>query len=145
MYSCNTMGYHFRYVDDLFKVIIATLKKVSDLENLSTNIQNTTTNNYNGLLNKLHQRNFYSPQGRPPYLAPMIRYALHLSYTSLQVYRLLLGKLPVSSLPLLSKIQQGGVDVLKGLKKRCEKGSFSRDCVLMIDKMDLQKSVQYQS
>lgn len=75
----------------------------------------------------------------------MIRYALHLSYTSLQVYRLLLGKLPVSSLPLLSKIQQGGVDVLKGLKKRYEKGSFSRDCLLMIDKMDLQKSVQYQS
>ena len=42
----------------------------------------------------------------------MIWYALHLHYTSLQVSRLF----PMLSLPLLDKIQQGGVDVLKALK-----------------------------
>ena len=49
------------------------------------------------------------------------------------------------SLPLLNKIQQGGVDALKALKTVHEKGSFSCDCILMIDEMYLQKSAQYQS
>ena len=49
------------------------------------------------------------------------------------------------SLPLLNKIQQGGVDALKELKTLHEKGSFSCDCILMIDEMYLQKSPQYQS
>ena len=49
------------------------------------------------------------------------------------------------SLPLLDKIQQDGVDALKGLKTVHEKGPFSCDCILMIDKMYLQKSAQYQS
>ena len=48
-------------------------------------------------------------------------------------------------LPLLDKIQQGGVDALKALKIVHEKGSFSCDCILMIDEMYLQKSPQYQS
>ena len=56
----------------------ATLKKVSYLENFPAYIRNTATDNYNKLLNELNQRNFYKPQGRPPYSASMIRYALHL-------------------------------------------------------------------
>ena len=111
----------------------ATLKKVSYLENFPAYIQNTATDNYNELLNELNQRNFYKPQGRPPYSASMIRYALHLRYTSLQAYRLLLEKFPMQSLLLLHKIQRGGVDALKALKALYEKGSFSRDCILMID------------
>ena len=43
----------------------------------------------------------------------MIWYTLHLRYTSLQSNRLLLEKLQMLSLPLLNKIQQGGVDALK--------------------------------
>ena len=111
----------------------ATLKRVSYLENFPAYIQNTATDNYNELLNELNQRNFYKPQGRPPYSASMIRYALHLRYTSLQAYRLLLEKFPMQSLLLLHKIQRGGVDALKALKALYEKGSFSRDCILMID------------
>ena len=49
------------------------------------------------------------------------------------------------SLPLLDKIQQGGVGALKALKIVHEKASFSCDCILMIDEMYLQKSAQYQS
>ena len=45
----------------------------------------------------------------------------------------------------LNKIQQGGVDVLKALKALYAKGSFSRDCILMIDGMYLEKYAQYQS
>ena len=57
----------------------------------------------------------------------------------------LLEKFPMLSLPLLNKIQQGGVDALKALKTVHEKGSFSCDCILMIDEMYLRKSAQCQS
>ena len=48
-------------------------------------------------------------------------------------------------LALLTKIQQGGADMLNVLKTIHEKGSFSCDCILMIDETYLQKSAQYQS
>ena len=54
----------------------------------------------------------------------MIRYALHLRYTSLQAYRLLLEKSPMLSLSLLNNIRQGGVDALKALKTLYEKAPF---------------------
>ena len=57
---------------------------------------------------------------------------LTFSYTSLQAYRLLLENFPMPSLSLLNKIQQGSVDALKALKTLYEKGSFSRNCILMI-------------
>ena len=49
------------------------------------------------------------------------------------------------SFSLLNKIQQGGVDALEVLKTLYEKGSFSRDSILMTDEMYLQKFAQYQS
>ena len=75
----------------------------------------------------------------------MIRYALHLSDTSLQAYRLFFERFPMPYLSLLKKIQQGGVDMLNVLKALHEKGSFSCDCILMIDEMYLRKYTQYQS
>ena len=75
----------------------------------------------------------------------MIWYAFHFCYTSRQVNRLLLEKVPMLSLLLFNKIQQGRVDALKALKTVHEKGSFSFDCILMIDEVYLQKSAQYQS
>ena len=54
----------------------------------------------------------------------MIRYALHLRYTSLQAYRLLLEKSSMLPLSLLNNIQQGGVDALKALKTLYEKAPF---------------------
>ena len=38
-------------------------------------------------------------------------------------------------LSLLNKIQQGGADMSNVLKTLHEKGSFSCDCILMIDEM----------
>ena len=55
----------------------------------------------------------------------MIRYALHLRYTSLQAYRLLLEKPSMLSLSLLNNIQQGGVDALKALKIFMKRFLFS--------------------
>ena len=75
----------------------------------------------------------------------MIWYALYLRYTLLQANRSLLEKFPMLPLPLLHKIQQGGVDALKALRTVHEKGSFFCDCILMIDEMYLQKSALYQS
>ena len=75
----------------------------------------------------------------------MIRYTLHLRYTSLQVYRLFFERFPISYLSLPNKIQQDGVGMLHVLKTLHEKGSFSYDCILMIDEMYLRKSAQYQS
>ena len=54
----------------------------------------------------------------------MIRDALDLRCTSLQVYRLLLEKSSVLSLSFLNNIQQGGVDALKALKTLYEKVPF---------------------
>ena len=51
----------------------------------------------------------------------------------------------MSSLSVLNKIQHSGVDALKALKTLYEKGSFFRDCNVMIDEMYLKKSAQYQS
>ena len=80
-----------------------TVKKVTYLENFPEYIRNTATDNYNGLLNELSQRNLYKPQGRPPY-ASVIRYALHLRCTSLQAYKLFFERFPMSYLLLLNKI-----------------------------------------
>ena len=55
----------------------------------------------------------------------MIRYALHVRYTSLQANRLLLlQRSSMLSLSLLNNIQQGVVDVLKGLRTLYEKAPF---------------------
>ena len=67
-------------------------------------------------MNELNQRDFYKRPARPPYLSPVIRYALHLRCMSLQAYRLLLEKSLMLSLSQLNNIQQRGVDALKALK-----------------------------
>ena len=54
----------------------------------------------------------------------MIRYALHLWYTSLQAYKLLLERFPMPSISLLNKIHQGSVDSLKALKRLRETGAI---------------------
>ena len=56
--------------------------------------------------------------------------------------QVLLEKFPMLSLPLLDKIPNGVAEAFKIVHK---KGSFSCDCILMIDQMYLQKSAQYQS
>ena len=87
----------------------------------------------------------YQAKGRPPYSSATIRFALHLRYTSLQSYKLLLEKFPLPSISTLHRIQAGGVDSLKGAKKLREKGHISSDVILMVDEMFLQKEASYQS
>ena len=48
----------------------------------------------------------------------------------------------MSSISLLNKIQQGGVDSLKVLR---EKGGISTDLILIVDEMYLHKAAQYQA
>ena len=60
---------------------------VSFLENVPSYIGNFAIENHNEILEKITQRQFYKPKGRPPYSATMIRYALHLRYTLFQAYK----------------------------------------------------------
>ena len=87
----------------------------------------------------------YKPKGRPPYSSNMIRFALHLRYTSFQAYKLLLEKFPLPSISTLNKIQKGGVDALKAVKKLLDEGHMSSDVILMVDEMFLQKGTSYQA
>ena len=89
-----------------------TPKKVTYLENFPAHIRNTATNNYNELLNEFNQRNFYKPQGRPPY-ASVIRYALHLRHTSLQANRLFFESFPMLYLSLLNKVEQVRINYIE--------------------------------
>ena len=49
------------------------------------------------------------------------------------------------SISLLNKIQQGGVDSLKGLKVLQEKGEISTDLILLVDEMHFHKAAQYEA
>ena len=73
------------------------------------------------LLNEMLDISNYQAKRRPPYSSAMIRFALHLRYTSLQSYKLLLEKFPLPSISTLHRIQAGGVDSLKAAKKLREK------------------------
>ena len=104
-----------------------------------------TEENSNSLLEEMKRRMHFKPKGRPPYSSAMIRYALHLRYTSLQAYKLLLENFPLPSISLLHKIQQGGVESLKSVALLRKRGEISSDCVLMVDEMYLQKGTSYQA
>jgi hypothetical protein len=121
----------------------AKLKRISMLENFPTYMRNVAEENIYSIMNELRKRQHYKPQGRPPFSAELIRYALLLRYTSAQAYKLLLDKFPLPSFSLLQNLQKGGVDSVKAAKILNEKGEISKDIVLMADEMYLQKSSQY--
>ena len=60
-------------------------------------------------------------------------------------YTLVFERFPMPYLSLLNEIQKGGVDHVNCVKTLHEKGSFSCDCILMINEMYLRKPAQYQS
>ena len=94
----------------------AKLKRISMLINFPSYIGNTAVENHNSILKEPKERQFYRPNCRTPYSAEMIRYSLHLRYTSLQAYKLIIGKFPMPSISLLNRIHQ-----LKALKPLREK------------------------
>ena len=95
------------------------------------------------LMEELQRRQHYKPQGRPPYSAEMIRFALLVRYTSAQVYKILLQHFPFPTFSLLSKLKSSNVDAIKAAQLLREKDAISQDIVLMADEMYLQKCVQY--
>ena len=88
---------------------------------------------------------YYEPQGRLKFSSILKRFALMLRYSSCQTYKRLLRELPLPSTSVLKKLTSGEVDLLKVAKLLLEKQTVFSDCVLIIDEMYLQKSVQYHS
>ena len=125
----------------------ATLTRFSQLNNFPNAIRvvSEETECSRSLLNEMLDISNHQAKGRPPYSSAMIRFALHMRYTSLQSYKLLLEKFPLPSISTLHRIQAGGVDSLKAAKKLPEKGHISSDVILMVDEMFLQKEASYQS
>ena len=112
------------------------------LENLPSHIR-TKANEANSVLEELNEIKHFKPQGRPVYSASTIRWALLLRHTSPQAYRMLLEKLPLPSFALLQKIKHGGLDAIKAVQRLLKQQSVSKDCVLLVDEMYLQKALQY--
>ena len=108
------------------------------LENFASYVRNKGTE-FNGILEELNNIQFYKPKGHPKYSTRLIRFALQLRYNSSQTCRLLLEQLPLPFLSLLRKLASGRVDAVKVIKMLLENGSISEDCVLIVDKMYLQK------
>ena len=57
---------------------------------------NVSENEYS-LLEELREIQFWKSKGGPPFSADVIRYTVHLRYTSLEAYKLLLNKFLLSS------------------------------------------------
>ena len=118
------------------------LDRYSILENFPAYIR-SKANEVNSVLEEINEIKHFKPQGRPPYSASTIRWALLLRHTSPQAYRMLLEKLPVPSFSLLKKIQRGGLDAIKAIQRLLQQNSVSKDCVLLVDEMYLRKISQY--
>ena len=140
--SLSYLGYHVPLPEWFRSVHGCKLLKKSVLENFPPYLR-SKGEEMNPNLKELNDVQHYKPQGRPPFSSQLIRYAILLRYTSFQSYKLLLEKLPLPSLSLIKKLQQGHVDTLKSAEILMQNGSISSDCVLMVDEMYLKKSSQY--
>ena len=113
------------------------------LENFPNYLQNLNKNDENDLLQELQKCQYYKPKGRPSYSSKMIRFSPLIRHTSTQAYKILLQKLPFPSLSLLAKLKFGSMDVINASKMLKDKGANSKNIMLMVDEMYLQKCIQY--
>ena len=120
----------------------AQLTRHSMLHNFPSYL-NTFTKTENKIVTEMEKLQRYSPKGRPPYSSDLVRLALLLRYTSGQAYSLMLETLPLPSFSLLRKLKQGNLDSLKAVKYMLDAEQISKDVIVMVDEMYLQKSVQY--
>ena len=120
----------------------AQLTRHSMLHNFPSYL-NTFTKTENKIVIEMEKLQHYSPKGRPPYSSDLVRLALLLRYTSGQAYSLMLETLPLPSFSLLRKLKQGNLDSLKAVKYMLDAKQISKDVIVMVDEMYLQKSVQY--
>ena len=121
----------------------ARLTSKAMLENFPNYLQNLNKNDEKDLIQELQKRQHYKPKGRPPYSFKMIRFSLLICYMSTQAYKILFQKLSFRSLSLLAKLKSGSMDVINAAKMLKDKGAISKDIILMVDEMHLQKCIQY--
>ena len=121
-----------------------TVNRFSMLKNFASYIK-YRSDSFSTILSEQNSIQHYKPQGRPNFSSSMIRYALLLRNTSWQSHKLLLQQFPLPSLSLFKKITSGFIDSVKAAKLLLENESMSEDCVLLVDEMYLQKSVQFHS
>ena len=95
-------------------------------------------------LSELELIRYKKPVDKSKYSANMLRYALLLRYTSAQAYKPMLQQFPLTSLRLLKKLTEGGIEPLKATKDLLEQGKISTDVVLLLDEVYLQNYSQYQ-
>lgn len=72
------------------------------------------------------------------YVIP-ISYVIHRAHI-----QILLHKVPLSPLSLLRKLRRGGLEQIKATEALLDQSKIEMDIVLLIDKIYLQKCVQYQ-
>ena len=113
------------------------------LDEIVNYLTNLSENDKFPFLDELNLRHNYSPKGRPPFSAGLMRYALLLYHTSRQAYRLLLEKFPLPSMSLLDRLQRGCIDSMSSASLLRENGKISEDIILLCDEMYLQKQAQY--
>ena len=74
----------------------------------------------------------------------MLQFALLLTYTSAQAYKLLLDRFPSPGMSLLKRPSQGSVEPLKAVKLLVDNDRVNKNLILLGDGMYLEKSLQYQ-
>ena len=62
-------------------------------------------------------------------------------YTLTQTYKILLQKLSFPSLSQLAKLKSGSMDVINASKMLKDKGAISKDIILIVNEMHLQKCI----
>ena len=138
------LGYSIS-LSDWFRIgHYCTVNRFSMLKHFVSYIKDRS-DSFSTILSEQNSIQHYKPQGRPNFSSSMIRYALLLRNTSWQSYKLLLQQFPLPSLSLFKKIASGFIDSVKAAKLLLENESMSEDCVLLVDEMYLQKSVQFHS
>ena len=95
------------------------------------------------VIKELIKLQYYNPQGRTPYSANMLRFALIMRYTSNSAYWYLKRFLPLPSYSLLRKLKSQKIDTSNALCSLRDNLLFSDDVVLLLDEMYIQQEVQY--
>ena len=116
-----------------------TLTRFSQLNNFPNAIRvvSEETECSRSLLSEMLDISNYQAKGRPPYSSAMIRFALHLRYTSLHSYKLLLEKFAESTLD--SSSEEVSTTIAGYIAKKLAKSSNCDSCksLLIASSMDL--------
>ena len=95
-------------------------------------------------MNELQQIRYEKPDDRSKFTSELLQLALMLLYTSLPAHQLLVKHFPLPLVSLLKRLGQGGLEPLKAVKLLLNERKIDKDIVLLIDKMYLQKELQFQ-